>query len=130
MIVDSWAFIEQAFDGPQSGQVGSILQKADRLTTVRDVVIETYSFIVNRGGGPQTADHWLERLKASNIRILDPRFSDIDRFHEGLPKDTGLSLVDVAVAWAASKEKTTDILTQDNGFRAVGLVPLCSGETR
>lgn len=123
LALDTWAFVELALDGPRRAAVEEAYSEAHDLVTVHFVVAESFNFIARRGGGPQRAWLWLQSLRRSPVRVLEPRLADVEEFAaESDPR--GLSLTDCALAWAAVRDHVKDVATEDREFRRLGLHPL------
>ena len=123
LVLDSWAFIEEFFDGPQRPQLDARRSLARRHVTVRDALVESYSYIL-RKTRPTVAREWWRVMRESSLVVLEPSLADVDAMADQTPVEAGLSMVDLAVAWAARKQKVTEVASGDRGFQALGITPL------
>lgn len=121
--VDTWAFRE-LLAGPRGAEVGGILDEAEAPFTVHECVVETYNYILRKTGRPERAWAWWEALRGTSIRVFEPPLADVHKFMQPRAGELALSLVDWSLAYAASRERTKAILTEDVEFRALGLEPL------
>ena len=124
LVVDTWAFVEMAFEGPRRDEVEAVLDEADALLTTREVVSEAFTFIARRSGATKEATAWLSALRASAVRVAEPPLGDVAALAGGLKKNSKLSFADLSVAAAAKDEGTVEIATEDAEFRSLGLRPL------
>lgn len=124
LILDAWAFIEQVFDGSHRAALDARRRAAGRTVTTRDALVETYTFILKRTRRPHFAREWWRTIRESDIVIQEATLDEIDDFLRGVPGGLGLSIVDITVALAARKERTTEIATGDRAFADIGLTPL------
>jgi len=124
LALDTWAFVETYFDGPRRADVERALEAADVLVTVREVVAETFGFIVRRTARTQPAWEWWEALSASPVHVREPPLAEVRRFMASRNRAGSLSLADHALAHTALHEHARDVATGDAEFRAFGLIPL------
>lgn len=124
LVIDTWGFLELAFDGPRRHEVEAALDAADALVTTKEVVSETFTFLARRAGATREATAWLTALRASHVRISEPPLDDVATLAAALKKTSTLSFADLSVAAAAKSEGTVDIVTEDAEFRSLGLRPM------
>ncbi len=120
---DSWAFLETLTDGPRASAVEALLDGSDYVFTVREVVAETYGFIVKRKGRAEEARAWWRALRASRIRVFEPPLDEVWDFVQGQGNLGSLSLTDCALGFVARREASASVATEDREFRRLGLVP-------
>lgn len=121
---DTWAFLEVYFEWSRHDAVRTLLEQADFVFTVRDVVAETFNAIVNRTGKTEDAWTWLESLSASRIKVYEPSLSDVRQFIGEGRRTGSLSFTDSALAFAAQRDSVVEIASEDAEFRKLDLVPL------
>ncbi len=121
---DTWAFVEVALALPRGSEVQELLEEDPVVVTSRDVVVETFNFLVGRTGGADVALAWWQDLRSSRVRVIDARLEDLHRFAAEHGVGTSLSLVDLSLAFAASEAGASEVATEDAAFRRLGLDPL------
>lgn len=121
---DTWAFLETAFEGSRAAQVQALLKEADFVFTVREVVAESFNFIVKKTGRTEEGWRWWSALEESRVRILEPSLSDLHEFMGRHNRAGGLSFTDFALAYTASLEGATEIATEDAEFRRLRFSPI------
>lgn len=124
LILDTWAFVEHFFEGPHRASIDTRRQRATRIVTTRDVLVETFAFILRRTKRPGLAREWWRVALESDLVIHEPTLQELDATLQGTNASIGLSIVDISLVWAAQKEQVHEIATADRAFAAVGLVPL------
>lgn len=122
--VDTWAFVERHFNGPRADEVETFLKAATQAITTREIVGETFNFIVGRTKATRMASSWLQDLRASRVEVLEPRMPEIEEFLADLRVGAKLSYGDASLCLAAQAEGIEDVATGDGGFRIAGLRPL------
>jgi predicted nucleic acid-binding protein len=120
---DTWAFVETALQYRRSHEVETLWESTSTIVTARDIIGETYTFILGKTRNTQTARLWLEAASQSRIRIVDPSMEDIIQYIQTRPEATRLSWPDMALAMVAEQAGTSLIATDDEGFSRLGLRP-------
>lgn len=123
LILDSWALLEIALNGQRRDEVDELFGRAGRRFTVRDVLFECNNFLMRRTR-PAIAREWWQVMRESDVTILEPPLDEIDLMLSRIDRSSGLSAVDVSVAWAARHARVKEVATNDRGFEALGLTPL------
>lgn len=121
---DTWAFLESALEGSRRDDVEALLEEADYIFTVRDVVAETFNFLCRRTRRTEVAWEWWQSLRAGVVRIFDPSLDEVHAFIAGAPRGSDLSFTDYSLAWAAAKNRAQEIATEDRAFEALKMRPL------
>ena len=121
--IDTWAFFEVALEKPRGAEVGGLMDEVERAFTTRDVVVETFTGLLHRTRSGAVAWAWMEDLRRSRVKVFEPPLEEVRTW--AAAKERGnLSLVDLSLAYVASRERTKSILTEDAEFRRLGLDPL------
>ncbi len=123
-IVDSWAFIELAMGGPRAEAVAASFDEHALLVTPHWVIAETFGFLARRPRGTSFAWDWLQAVRESAVRIVEPAFVDVMDNIDADDRAGNLSFTDHAVALVASRQGTPRILSADKEFRRLRLEPL------
>lgn len=121
---DSWAFLEVLSAGPRETDVADLLRATEYVFTVREVVAETFNFIVRRTGQTAKARTWWNALRASRVRVFEPPLDEVHAFVESRGGEGSLSLTDYALAFVAQREGATQVAAEDREFRRLRLDPL------
>lgn len=122
LAVDTWAFVELAFDRPRAQEVGEAFETATGLFTTREVVAETYGFLLRRAGTLR-AREWLDAITTDEVPILAPPLAEIHRVLGRLPKESTLSFVDISLGLAAAGRGAEEVATADREFIRMRLTP-------
>lgn len=130
LAVDSWAFIESFFNGPQRAEVDALLRNAESLVTSREIVVETFNSIVYELRRTSAASDWLKLLRSSRTRVIEPTMRDVEAFMQSLGTKATLSYADASLALVAQSEGIAHVLTEDGGFRQARLEPLFANPRR
>lgn len=121
---DSWAFLEVFYNGARAPEVQALLREADVIVTVREVVAETFNFIVRKSGSTAEAWKWWAALAQGRVRVFEPTMKDIREFVDADSRKGSLSFTDYALALVARRERVDGVATEDREFRKLGAVPL------
>lgn len=121
---DTWAFIETALENPRRAEIDELLAEVDAIVTVREVVVETFNYLVRKSKSQARALTWWNDLVQSRVRILQPEMNELRDYVSKTPTTSQLSLVDQSLAYAATRERIREIATEDAEFRLLGLEPL------
>lgn len=124
LAVDTWAYVEVFFNGPRKKEVEDLLKEADSLMTTRDILAETFGFIVGRTRRTSTALEWLAALRAGRTQVVSPSMDDIEDLLFQLKQDAGLSYADASLGAAALERDIGHVVSEDGGFRGLRLVPV------
>lgn len=123
---DSWAFLETFLRGPRASSVESLLEDAGPIVTVREVVAETFNFLVRRSGRTALGWTWLKALAASRIQVHEPPLELVVGFLQRSPREGNLSFTDYALALVAKETGCESVASEDAEFHRLGLRPLFS----
>jgi predicted nucleic acid-binding protein len=121
--VDSWAFLEVALGRSRGPEVGGLVDEADRAFTTREVAVETSSAILRHTRSGAIAWAWLQDLVESRVRVYEPPLEEVRSWAASRERGN-LSLVDLSLAYCATRERTKVVATEDAEFRRVGLDPV------
>lgn len=124
LALDTWAFHELFQGTPKSAEVRRVLDEAEFVFTTREVVAETFNFLVRRTGSTRIAKAWWDDLRESGMRVFEPPLDEIHSFIEEHGANGALSFTDLSLAYVALRERATGVVTEDTEFRRVGLEPL------
>ncbi len=130
LAVDSWAFIESFFSGPRRAEVDALLKNSEILVTSREIVVETFNSIVYELRRTSPANDWLQLLRSSRTRVIEPAMHDVEAFMQALGARSTLSYADSSLAFVAQSEGIAHVITEDSGFRQARLEPLFSKPLR
>jgi predicted nucleic acid-binding protein len=121
---DTWAFVESALDGPRRDEVETLLEEVDVVVTAREVVVETFNFLVRATGKTDAGWRWWKALAESRVRIVETPLRELHAFTGVKDRRGGLSLTDYALGQAATSQRATEVATEDREFGRLGLTPL------
>lgn len=114
---DTWAFVEAALGYRRKPEVAQLWQSMDVVVTARDIIGETYTFILGRTRNPDKARQWLETATQSRVRIVDPPFEAVVDYIAAHPEAGPLSWPDMVLAFVAEQAGARTIATEDVGFQ-------------
>lgn len=125
---DTWAFVETALGYRRKPEVAKLWQSMDVVVTARDIIGETYTFILGRTKNPDKARQWLEAATRSRVRIVDPPLEAVVDHIAAHPEAGPLSWPDMALAYVAEQAGARTIATEDQGFQRLAFeTPFASG---
>jgi hypothetical protein len=130
LAVDTWAFVENFFNGPRQAEVAEAMRKAETLVTSREIVAETCNVIVARTGRTNAMREWLSALRAGRTRVLELPMEKTEAFIRGLGPASMLSYADASLSLAAQGEEITNVASDETAFRGAGLTPIFANEAR
>lgn len=123
---DTWAFVETYLHGPRSEEVQALGREVDVVYTSREVVAETFNFLVKRTDATREAWSWWAGIRQGRARVVQRDFEEVTGFVEEHRDEGALSFTDLSLAQIALEEGVDEVATEDDEFRRLGLVPLFS----
>lgn len=120
----TWAFLEVLSDGPRRAEVERLLRASDFVFTVREVVAETFRFVVRRTGQIGQGLAWWKALRQSRVRVFEPPLDDVYEFAASQGPLGSLNFTDLALAYVAGREGTATVASEDAEFRRLKLNPV------
>ena len=124
LAIDTWGFVELVQDGPLTREIERLLDDAGFVFTTREVVAESFNFLLRRTGGTRYAKAWWDELREGPVRVFEPPLDELHGFVTKHGARGALSFTDLSLACVAKREGASGVVTGDAEFRRVGLEPL------